>query len=153
MRLYVVVSVIWAGSLLSYQLVTFRAVPNIQTGNSRAAWLARPCYDVLNVKYAYIMELRDIGKHGFLLPADQIIPTGQETYTAIVALARHFITWIFAGSTKRQTWADDIYKISQNCSNILNSVISVLNLESPWKMHSNKYKHAYYCLSIVGNML
>ena len=37
------------------------------------------------------MELRDLGKHGFLLPADQIIPTGQETYAAIVALARHLL--------------------------------------------------------------
>lgn len=38
------------------------------------------------IKYAYGMELRDTGEHGFLLPANQIIQTGQETWEAF----KHF---------------------------------------------------------------
>ncbi|KAL5021895.1 hypothetical protein ScPMuIL_001050 [Solemya velum] len=44
-------------------------------------------YGVLGIKYSYAVELRDKGEFGFLLPADQIIPTGQETFKALVALA------------------------------------------------------------------
>lgn len=47
-------------------------------------WAAGPG----GVKYAYTAELRDTGKHGFLLPADQIIPTGEETLDGVVALWR-----------------------------------------------------------------
>lgn len=35
---------------------------------------------------AYTYELRDTGKHGFILPADQIIPTGQETLDSLIGL-------------------------------------------------------------------
>ena len=31
-----------------------------------------------------VIELRDQGQHGFLLPASQIIPTGTELYEGIV---------------------------------------------------------------------
>ncbi|KAJ3214033.1 Carboxypeptidase A4 [Dinochytrium kinnereticum] len=43
-------------------------------------------YNVANVTYAYTAELRDTGNFGFELPADQIIPTGQEVQAAMVAL-------------------------------------------------------------------
>merc|ERR1712168_1041245 len=39
----------------------------------------------LGVKYSYGLELRDKGRYGFLLPASQIIPTGEETFAAIKA--------------------------------------------------------------------
>ncbi|KAG5343655.1 CBPA1 carboxypeptidase, partial [Acromyrmex heyeri] len=34
----------------------------------------------------YTYELRDTGRYGFLLPADQIIPTGEETMDSLVAM-------------------------------------------------------------------
>ena len=37
--------------------------------------------------YSYGVELRDTGKHGFLLPPDQIIPSGEETLQALIALS------------------------------------------------------------------
>jgi carboxypeptidase A1 len=46
-------------------------------------------YEVLGVKYSYGLELRDTGRHGFLLPADQIIPTGEETVAGFMALCEH----------------------------------------------------------------
>ncbi|XP_014486631.1 PREDICTED: zinc carboxypeptidase-like [Dinoponera quadriceps] len=37
---------------------------------------------------AYTYELRDKGRHGFLLPPDQIIPTGEETLDSVVAMLK-----------------------------------------------------------------
>ncbi len=44
-------------------------------------------YKVLGVRYAFALELRDQGRYGFALPADQIMPTGMETFAAIKAMA------------------------------------------------------------------
>ncbi|XP_013865725.1 carboxypeptidase A5 [Austrofundulus limnaeus] len=41
------------------------------------------------VKYSYTFELRDTGLYGFLLPANQIIPTAQETWLALMAIMDH----------------------------------------------------------------
>uniref|UniRef100_A0A3P8Y524 Carboxypeptidase A1 n=1 Tax=Esox lucius TaxID=8010 RepID=A0A3P8Y524_ESOLU len=35
------------------------------------------------IKYSYTMELRDTGRYGFLLPANQIIPTAEETWLGL----------------------------------------------------------------------
>ena len=43
-------------------------------------------YGTLGVKYAFSVELRDRGRHGFLLPPEQIIPTGIETLAGLTAL-------------------------------------------------------------------
>jgi len=42
-------------------------------------------YAVLGVKYSYALELRDTGRYGFLLPANQIKPSGEETSDAFIA--------------------------------------------------------------------
>jgi hypothetical protein len=39
------------------------------------------------VKFSYCYELRDTGKHGFVLPANQIIPTGTEMFVAVKSMA------------------------------------------------------------------
>ncbi|CAK6954572.1 Hypothetical predicted protein [Scomber scombrus] len=41
------------------------------------------------IKYSYAFELRDTGSSGFLLPANQIIPTAQETWLALMAIMDH----------------------------------------------------------------
>ncbi|CAB3980440.1 carboxypeptidase B-like [Paramuricea clavata] len=45
-------------------------------------------YGFLGLKYSYGLELRDKGRYGFLLPANQIIPTGVETFAAMKAMAQ-----------------------------------------------------------------
>ncbi|KAF4094253.1 hypothetical protein AMELA_G00011190 [Ameiurus melas] len=41
------------------------------------------------IKYSYTFELRDTGRYGFILPANQIIPTAQETWLALMAIMKH----------------------------------------------------------------
>jgi len=45
----------------------------------------------LGIPYSYGMELRDQGLHGFLLPPDQIIPSGEEVWAFHMAVAREII--------------------------------------------------------------
>ncbi|KAJ3596322.1 hypothetical protein NHX12_002731 [Muraenolepis orangiensis] len=41
------------------------------------------------IKYSYAFELRDTGRYGFLLPANQIIPTASETWLALKHIMEH----------------------------------------------------------------
>nr|XP_033814696.1 carboxypeptidase A2-like isoform X2 [Geotrypetes seraphini] len=41
------------------------------------------------IKYSFAFELRDTGYHGFLLPANQIIPTAEETWLALKTIFEH----------------------------------------------------------------
>ncbi|KAI0229672.1 Carboxypeptidase B [Lamellibrachia satsuma] len=41
---------------------------------------------VPRIRYVYTVELRDSGHFGFLLPPDQILPTGNETWAAVKAM-------------------------------------------------------------------
>jgi len=45
-------------------------------------------YGALKIKYSFALELRDRGRYGFLLPANQIVPTGIETFEGIKVMAR-----------------------------------------------------------------
>ncbi|CAA7260302.1 unnamed protein product [Cyclocybe aegerita] len=40
-------------------------------------------YDVSGIKYAYTAELRDTGANGFVLPASQIRPSGEEVWAGV----------------------------------------------------------------------
>jgi len=48
-------------------------------------------YGLGGFPYSYTVELRDRGQFGFLLPASQIIPTGQETWAAFQVVARFLL--------------------------------------------------------------
>lgn len=37
-------------------------------------------------KIGFVYELRDTGKFGYILPADQIIPTGEETLDSLMTI-------------------------------------------------------------------
>uniref|UniRef100_T1J4X5 Peptidase M14 domain-containing protein n=1 Tax=Strigamia maritima TaxID=126957 RepID=T1J4X5_STRMM len=45
---------------------------------------------IAGIKYSYVLELRDKGRYGFMLPPLQILPTGQETWEAIY----RFLNWL-----------------------------------------------------------
>jgi len=44
-------------------------------------------YGIANILYSWTIELRDTGEFGFLLPTNQIIPSGIETTKAFIALS------------------------------------------------------------------
>lgn len=44
-------------------------------------------YGSMGIKYSYVFELRDTGKHGFLLPKKYIVPTAEETLAAFHSIA------------------------------------------------------------------
>jgi len=44
------------------------------------------------VLYSYGVELRDTGRFGFLLPPEQIRPTGEETLAAVLVWAATILT-------------------------------------------------------------
>ncbi|XP_061750283.1 carboxypeptidase A5 [Nerophis ophidion] len=41
------------------------------------------------IKYSFTFELRDTGRYGFILPANQIVPTAKETWLALMAIMDH----------------------------------------------------------------
>ncbi|KAG6364297.1 hypothetical protein INS49_005897 [Diaporthe citri] len=45
--------------------------------------------DVTGADYVFTVELRDTGRNGFVLPASQILPTGQESYEGVKYLLRN----------------------------------------------------------------
>lgn len=40
------------------------------------------------IPISYTYELRDTGRHGFLLPPDQIVPTSEETFDSILTILK-----------------------------------------------------------------
>lgn len=45
-------------------------------------------YQEMQVKYAFQIKLRDTGSYGFLLPKENIVPTGLETFSAVLGFGR-----------------------------------------------------------------
>ena len=81
-----------SGSSPSFRLASARTQKAIQpkmspSGGSALDWF----YHTMNVKYAYQIKLRDTGSYGFLLPKANIVPTGQEGFGAVMALAKYLM--------------------------------------------------------------
>ncbi len=60
-------------------------------GGSSMDW----AYGVAKIPYTFLLELRDQGRHGFLLPARDILPTAEETWQGIVAAADAIVTTLW----------------------------------------------------------
>ena len=44
--------------------------------------------DVLGAETSFTAELRDTGRYGFVLPANQILPTSEESFAGLKALVK-----------------------------------------------------------------
>lgn len=57
-----------------------------------------------NVSFPFAIELRDTGKYGFLLPAEQIIPSGEEMTEAIFAMSNAIVKEEYNAFSKAFKW-------------------------------------------------
>lgn len=74
-------------------------LPRIESsGGSALDWF----YHELKVKYSYQIKLRDTGSYGFLLPKENIAPTGEEMLDAVLYFGRFMLGEVGLGATKLQ---------------------------------------------------
>lgn len=45
------------------------------------------CYEKLGILYTFLLELRDTGTNGFILPLEQIKPTAMEAWYGLLGMA------------------------------------------------------------------
>ena len=79
---------------------------------------------IAHIKYSYLIELRDGGTHGFLLPPDQITPTGQETWAGIHTIAKELIHK-YVKPTVKETYENTVQNSESESNEVRNTEIEV----------------------------
>jgi extracellular matrix protein 14 len=54
--------------------------------------------DEMGAHFSYQVKLRDTGSYGFLLPAENIVPTGEEMYAAV----RYFADYLLGNNGREK---------------------------------------------------
>ncbi|NXE69800.1 CBPA2 Carboxypeptidase, partial [Calcarius ornatus] len=77
-----------ASSIRSLYGTTFQVGPICSTIYQASGGSIDWSYDN-GIKYSYAFELRDTGRYGFLLPANQIVPAAKETWLGLMKIMEH----------------------------------------------------------------
>jgi murein tripeptide amidase MpaA len=72
--------------------VTYKYGPGAATIYPASGDISDYNYGTGKVLFAYCVELRDTGRYGFLLPPDQIIPTGEEIFASAKVMANYILS-------------------------------------------------------------
>ncbi|KAB5575630.1 hypothetical protein GE09DRAFT_599020 [Coniochaeta sp. 2T2.1] len=76
------------------------AVPRVEAGGgSFMDWF----YHEMGAHFSYQVKLRDTGSYGFLLPTEDIVPTGEEMYAAV----RYFADYLLGNNGREKVLATD----------------------------------------------
>ncbi|KAL2368080.1 zinc carboxypeptidase [Blastomyces gilchristii SLH14081] len=76
------------GFTASQKKVKLDTFPRMESaGGSALDWF----YNDVGVKYSYQLKLRDKGSYGFLLPRENIVPTGKEVFNAVMVLGKFLL--------------------------------------------------------------
>jgi len=76
-----------AGAIYDVHGVTYRYGPIATTIYLASGSSVDYTYQEGDVVYSFAVELRDTGAYGFLLPPSQIVPSGEETFNAVIVWA------------------------------------------------------------------
>ncbi|KAF3924390.1 hypothetical protein AA313_de0204254 [Arthrobotrys entomopaga] len=77
---------IWEAAMEKVHGTRFQYGPTCQTIYATTGDSADYTYGALGIVHSYAVELRDTGNYGFILPASQIIPSGEEAWAGFQAL-------------------------------------------------------------------
>ncbi|KAJ3346100.1 hypothetical protein HDU91_007138 [Kappamyces sp. JEL0680] len=72
--------------------ISFKAGPIASTIYQASGSSVDHTYDALKIKFSNAIELRDTGNNGFVLPASQIVPSGQEIIQALTSYFNYMIS-------------------------------------------------------------
>lgn len=79
----------WQSAIKAVHGTSFTPGPICQTiyqaTGSSSDWM----YGQMKIPYSLAVELRDTGRYGFVLPANQIIPSGEEAWAGLQYLVKN----------------------------------------------------------------